>query len=234
MGQAFPILSNCAVPRRVLEAVRDRFGDICDSAGPDAAFTFRFCALEQRYVHLDRPLAVIYRGERSNGAGYLSGIETDYEDFKATWGDSPWIEAAPLPGLDLGWNVLFHEYELVRREVGDVLPPLSPEGYLHGLAWGLPYVLDPGRREAFEELLEQHGWQRPPIAPARPRAVSTGASAWRRRRAVAAFVARRFGIMPKHANGFSFDTERGAVRFAVTTARRRAPRNPLLDPLLEA
>jgi glycosyltransferase involved in cell wall biosynthesis len=234
MGQAFPILSNCAVPRRTLERIRARFGDICDSTGPDAAFTFRLCALEQSYVHFDRPLAVIYGIERSNGAGYLSGSETDFVDFKTGWGDRPWQHAAPLPELDLGWNVLFHEYELVRRAVGDVLPPLSPEGYLEGLAWGLGYIVDPRRREAYEALLEQHGWRRSSEARARPPAISVGAAMWRRRTAVAAFVARTFGIMPKHANGFRFATEPGAVRFALRTSRRRAPRNPLLDPLLQA
>ncbi|MCW2992096.1 MAG: pglI 3 [Solirubrobacterales bacterium] len=236
MGQGFPILSNCAIPGATLEQVRGRFGSICDSTGPDAAFTFRHCALHEEYRHLDRPIAVIYGSERSNGAGYLSGRQTDYTDFRAGWGDRPWLEAAPLPGLDLGWNMLFHEYELVRRAVGDRLPPLSPEGYLHGLSRGLAHVDDPARRAGLERVLEEHGWDgagpAPPVARAAPRMHYVAWTALRR--ASARLLATAFGVDPVTANGFSFRTERAAVRFALRTSRRRVDRHPLLDTLTQS
>jgi hypothetical protein len=241
MGHAWPILSNCITPREVLVGIAERFGDICDSTGPDAAFAFRFCALEDTYLHLDRALGTIYAIYRSNGAGYMSGKVTDFEDFKQMWKDRPWLDAAPLPGLDLGWNLLFHEYELVRREVGDArFPPLSSEGYLSGLAYGLAFIEDADQRAWYEELLQSHGWQRPaapePAAPGR-----SGHPGRRRLRSRIGGVVRshawlldlawRAGAIPE-PNGFAFATEERALRFARRHQRSRTAHNALLDPLL--
>ena len=55
----------------------------------------------------------------SNGWGYLRGKETGaWADWIKLWGDRPWIDAAPIPGINLGYNVMFHEYNLVRRVAG--------------------------------------------------------------------------------------------------------------------
>jgi hypothetical protein len=240
MGHAFPILSNCAVPRPVLEKISARFGDICDSTGPDAAFTFRHCALEKSYLHLDRSLAVIHASGRSNGAGYLSGKRTDFEDFKRAWGDRPWLDAVRLPGLNLGWNMLFHEYELVRRAVGgDSFPPLSTAGYLDGLAYGLAYVEDARLRGEHEALLEAHGWRRPQAdeRATTPKRLLLGsraqAAADARRQSVVLFLASAFGIMPAHITGFTFGSERRALRFAMKCPRRCSAHHAGLDWLLE-
>jgi hypothetical protein len=243
MGQAWPILSNCAVPRAVLEKIRQGFGNICDSTGPDAAFAFRLCAVEERYTHLDRSLAVMYATSRSNGVGYLTGKATDFKDFTQTWDDRPWLDAVPLPGLNLGWNMLFHEYELVRRIVrGDTFPPLSPDGYLNGLAYGLPLIEDAAERARYQTLLEAHGWQpeprepavlQPVLAPRRRRRLPTPrrvlravAARSRARQSVVLFLASTFRVMPEHITGFTFGTERRALRFAMKCPRRDVPENP--------
>src|SRR3954452_14533855 len=173
LGQSFPILSNCVVPRATIEEIRRRFGDICDSTGPDAAFTFRLCAFEDSYLHLDRALGITYAHHRSAGHGYLSGRETDYKDFRSAFDGRPWLDAVALPHLDLGGNMLMHEYELVRREVGDRFPPLSTEGYLNGLSYGLELIADPARREAYAKALVHRGW-RPPEDPAPAPDAGTG------------------------------------------------------------
>jgi hypothetical protein len=236
MGHAFPVLSNCAVPRGVFDDIRRHFGDICDSTGPDAAFTFRFCALADSYLHLDRSLGVVYANDRSNGAGFLSGKTTDFVDFKQSWGDRPWLDSVPLPGLDLGWNMLFHEYELVRQATGDQLPPLSRSGYLDGLAYGLRYIEDGPRREAMTELLEAQGWR-----PSEETG-EVGTTMKQRLRRRVGRVVRRYPPLLRLAsaarlvpepNGFTFDTEEKALRFATAGGRRRTSENPLLDPLLE-
>jgi hypothetical protein len=240
MGQAFPVLSNCAVPRPLLEKIRGRFGDICDSTGPDAAFAFRQSALETSYLHLDRSLAVIHGASRSNGAGYLSGKSTDFEDFKRAWGDRAWLDAVPLAGLNLGWNMLFHEYELVRREVGgEAFPPLSKTGYLDGLAHGLGYIEDPGLRRQHEELLESHGWRKPEAgergAPAptwRVLASRARAAAVAGRQSLVLFLASTFGIMPQHITGFRFRSESQALRFALKCPRRCSAHHEYLDWLV--
>jgi hypothetical protein len=237
MAQSFPILSNCAVPRAVVEKVRSRFGDICDSTGPDAAFTFRFCALESSYMHLDRALSVIYATPRSNGAGYLSGKATDFQDFVSAWGDRPWLDAVPLAGLNLGWNMLFHEYELVRQALGhDGFPPLSQQGYLDGLAWGLAMVEDPGQRERHTALLESHGWQRPledeepPPGPERTRTVlRRTVAALARRPSMTLLLATALRVKPEHITGFSFRSERRALRFAIRLPRQRVAHHQYLD-----
>jgi hypothetical protein len=250
MGQAFPILSNCVVPRAATHRIVERFGSICDSTGPDAAFTFRFCATAGSYLHLDRSLGVTYALDRSNGAGFLSGKATDFEDWKRRWGDDPWLEAAPLPGLNLGWNILFHEYELARREVGDErFPPLSWKGYLDGLAWGLGHIADPGRREQEEALLKSHGWvpppeepppEEPPAPPPAPSArlplpkrawlrLAAGWDARKRELPVALLLARTLRIEPDHITGATFDDERRALWYALRLPRRRVGRHELLD-----
>jgi hypothetical protein len=232
MGHSFPILSNCAVPRQVLADIRQRFGDICNSTGPDAAFTFRFCALAESYVHLDASLSIVYATYRSNGAGYLSGNPTDYVDFRRTWGDRPWLDVVPLPGLDLGWNVLFHEYELVRREVGDPgIPPLSTQGYLHGLAHGLRYVEDGARRAELEAVLERQGWRgeaEPAGAPA-VRTLRSRVGGLRRRKSVVLFLASTLGVKPAHITGFTFPTEDEAIEFASRYPRREVAHHEGLD-----
>lgn len=237
MGQSFPILSNCAVPRQVLERIRDRFGDLCDSTGPDAAFAFRFCAVESSYMHLDRSLSVIYAMPRSAGAGYLSGKPTDFQDYVRSWGDRPWLDAVPLAGLNLGWNLLFHEYELARRAVaGHGFPPLSKEGYLQGLADGLPMVEDPDQRERHTALLESHGWQRPLHEDGTPRpaprirgALRSRLAALARRPGMVLALALVFRVMPEHITGFSFASEARALRFAMRLPRRRVAHHAYLD-----
>ena len=109
MGQAFPILSNCVVPRPVFTAIRERFGNVCDSTGPDSCFTYRFCALNERYVHFDCPTGIIYAWQRSNGLGYVRNAGGDFPAFLEAWGSRPWQDAAPIPELNLGQNLLFHE-----------------------------------------------------------------------------------------------------------------------------
>jgi hypothetical protein len=237
MGHAFPILSNCAVPRQVFADIRRRFGDICDSTGPDIAFTFRFCALAESYLHLDASLGIVYASYRSNGAGYLSGKPTDFDDFKRSWGQRPWVDAVPLPGLDLGWNLPFHEYELVRREIGgDALPPVSTEGYLRGLAHGLRYVEDESRREELRALLVQHGWRAPPepVAEHAPRTLRSRVGGLRRRKWVVVFLASALGVKPAHITGFTFRTENEAIEFANRFPRREVAYHEGLDWLQAA
>ena len=172
MGHAFPILSNCMIPRRILEKVRGRFGDFCDSSSPDTAFTYRFCAVEDRYRHLDRAPAIVHSFAYSNGLSLFRG-ETGgtWSDFAKLWGDRPWASASPIQEPSLGQNVIFHEYNLVRRAVGgERFPEIDHAGYLRELARGLVFIPDPARRAAMRALLESHGWREepPPPPPRRP------------------------------------------------------------------
>lgn len=179
MGQAFPFMSNCLVPRRVLEGIRGRFGNICNSTGPDSCFTYRFCSLDESYLHLDMTLGIVYASHRSNGNAYLRGkTDGDFGDFLKTWGDRPWLDAAPIPGLNLGQNMLFHEYVLARRAGGDALPPIDMGGYLRHLGKSLAWVEDARLRDAMRAVLEEHGWREEPApVPAAPADATAAAQA---------------------------------------------------------
>src|SRR6202012_2141730 len=104
----------------------DRFGTVCESTAPDGAFMCRFFTIgDADYLHYDRPLGILYSSRRSNGLGYLRGKGGDFADFVKMAGDGPWPDAAPVPGMNLGNNMLYREYELVRRATGDALPPFD-------------------------------------------------------------------------------------------------------------
>jgi hypothetical protein len=219
MAHVIPILSNCVVPRAVLESVASRFGSICNSTAADACFASRLVAIEHHYLHLDRALAILYAFGRSAGAGYVRGSGGDFADFQKTWGEKAWLDAAPIPGLNIGQNMLYHEYELVRRETGDSLPPVDRAAYLQHLGESLQWVEEPALRAELRGVLREHGW-RGSDAPA----VLPGVR-WRDslRQKIRTFLADRFGIRPPSVSGFVFEDETQALQCAL-----KYP-NPSLD-----
>jgi hypothetical protein len=251
LGSAFPVLSNCSVPVAVLRAVRERFGTICESAGLDSCFTFRFCALYDAYLHLDVPLGVLHASHRSVGLGYLRGAGGDFAEFMAAWDGRPWIDRAPIPGLNLGHNLLFSEYETVRAETGARLPPLQLAGYLGNLYRGLRWVVDPDARRDLLALLEQRAqdWEvdfaqvtaAPPRAPLAsyvrrltPRGIAAALS-WRlgrrfvhARPRITALLHRWLGYRPSGTAGARFAEDALAVEHALTFPRRPTRTNVLL------
>jgi len=167
LGLALPVFANCLAPRATLERMKARFGSICDSAAPDSAFTYRLAATEDRYLYLDQAPVLAYAYRLSNGFAYFRGdTRGTYGDWVKLWGDRPWLEAAPIPGLSLGQNVMFHEYVMVQRAVGEHrFPPIDREGYLRELALGLHWIDDPARLKEMRNVLREHGWreQRRPL-----------------------------------------------------------------------
>lgn len=217
LGQTLPILSNCIVPRAVVETIVERFGTFCESTTADSCFAYRFCALFDEYLHLDRALTVLYGSHRSAAVGYLSGGGGDFADYRATWRGDAWLDAAPIPALNLGYNMLFHEYELVRREVGDRLPPLDRDGYFRDLGRGLTWVRDPQSRSQLRTLLEEHGWNG---VAARHGVPEAAVPAWRRaywllRQRATLFAGDWLHIRPRSVSGFRFRSDEHALRYAV-------------------
>lgn len=162
---AVPLLNNCVVPRSVLDHITRRFGDVCDSVAADVSFTFRFLGMYDRYLYLSRGIGVLHAFHRSHAAGFLTGNDSDLSDLRRLWGDRPWLDAAPIAGLTVGQNMLFHEYVLAQRVFGEQrYPPIDREGYLRELASAVPMVADPVRREEIRTTLEQHGWREDAVA----------------------------------------------------------------------
>lgn len=218
MGHAFPILSNCMIPRHIFEKVRGRFGDLCNSSSPDSAFTYRFCAVEERYRHLDRAPAIVYSFAYSSGLSLLRGETTggSWGDFTKLWGDRPWVPAAPIPEPSLGQNIIFHEYNLVRRAVGgERFPEIDHAGYLRELARGLAFISDTARKAKMRALLESHGWTEDPPPPRRP-------------------FYRRVLSRVRHPWGFrqkTFGSEEEAIGYLLHHPLPLAATNPLLAPM---
>jgi len=162
IDQAYPALANCMAPRNTFDRIRARFGSICDSAIPDGAFLFRLCAVDDVFHHLDRALFIVYGYAHSNGWAYLRGDESGaWADWIKLWGDRPWIDAAPIPELKLGYNVMFHEYNVVRRIAGDRFPPIDRERYLNHLGSSLTNISDEKLRSEMREILVRNGWREP-------------------------------------------------------------------------
>jgi hypothetical protein len=207
-GQALPILSNCLVPRTTLTRIAQRFGDICNSNSGDAPFICRFLALDDQFLFYDRPIGVGYAPDRSAGMGYLRGHGGDFDDYLKTWGDRKWLERAPVPGVNLGHNMLFHEYEIVREQTGDRLPPIDIEAYLRALGDALQFKTDDAEREHLKRILESHGWTGN-AEPAAPRTMRNMLGQFTRS------VLPRFRAAPKQMTGFSFRDDAEALRFAL-------------------
>lgn len=228
IDQAMPVLSNCMIPRVVLEQVRARFGNICDSATPDGAFMYRSCALQDRFHHLDRALVIVYAYGYSNGLSYFrADTSGTWGDWVKLWGSRSWLDAAPIPGLNLGQNVLFHEYNLVQRAVGEALfPQIDTEGYLRELARGLMFIEDPILNAQMRAVLEEHGWRDdvPLPPPARrplhrrilgppTRQVRLRVRRWKQR------LARRFTARPLDASTSMFASDDEAVQYLLEHLR---------------
>jgi hypothetical protein len=203
LGQTFPILSNSLVPRAVLEKIRERFGVICSGDGPDVNFGFRFAAIADHSLHLDRALSILRATQVSNGLSYLSGGATDVA-----------VEHAPIAGLRLGNNILYGEYETVRRAAPDRVPPLDRNGYLEDLARGLALVRDDAARAELIGVLRSHGW-RGTYAPKRRVRALRGAA-----KRIVQHGAALLGVHIQRWSGFRHRSDAGAVRYAIEHPRR--------------
>jgi hypothetical protein len=215
IAHALPILSNCLVPRAVLTAIAGRFGSVCNSTAADAAFLSRFLTVAERQLHHDRPPSIAYAPHRSAGLGYLRGGGGDFRDYLDRFEGKSWLHAAPVPGVNLGQNMLYHEYELVRRETG-ALPPLDRAAVLADLGFHLRWIDDPTLRAELAGILRDHGWTGPEPGP-------LPVTPWRAKLSVKLQQARMrwLGHVPSMITGFSFPDDEAALRDGV-----RYPRAP--------
>lgn len=211
-----PVLSNCLVPREVLEGIAARFGSICRGAGPDSVFLARYLSSYERYLHFDRAIHIMTASERSTGLGYLRGAGGDYADYRKTIGDGPWLPLAPVPGIDIGYNLLFHDYEAVRREGAEGLPPVDRAGALEALAEDLRWVADSERRAELVRILRGKGWE-----GAEPEPFGARSARWILFERLVLLGARWFGKVPAAVTGFAFPDDSAALAHALKFPRPR-------------
>lgn len=221
-----PMLSNCLVPRPVFDEMAARFGSICRGAGPDSIFLARYLASFDTYLHFDCAIQVLTGSERSAGLGYMRGTGGDYADFRKTVGSGPWLPSAPVPGVDLGFNLLFHDYETVCREAPGRLPPVDRAGALEALAEDLRWVADLEKRAELTRILRRRGWTGAEPAPFGRR------SALRMLlERLALLGARWFGTVPSMINGLAFPDDAAALDHALRYPRRRQAKAGHLTPV---
>ena len=159
MGKAFRFVE-LPDPAPVLGGIRERSGDICNPRRN--CFTYRFCALNERYFtstgrrHHPRQSPQqrleVLRGERTA----ISLI------FSRPGATGPGSMPRP-PGINLGQNMLYHEYELVR---GDARRPHSRNRQgrtCEKLAAGWRGSKTRGER-SMRATLESTGWREEPNA----------------------------------------------------------------------
>jgi hypothetical protein len=205
-----PRMLNCAVPREVISAVRERFGSVFASISPDYCFAFRCLETVDAILFYDATCLVHYALDRSHGFSYARGVDTsDRVSFARDLAGVAMNASTPLPDVDVISNAMFNEYFFVLAEPASRrLRPPSRDHYLEALAGGIRWIEDPGVRAEVEQRLADEGWR---WRGARGRT-------WLRRRAeLARFFLRRPATFTRRALGAWRSTPpgRAAVRRAV-------------------
>jgi hypothetical protein len=126
-----PRMLNCVAPREVMEAVRDRFGEVFGSVSPDFCFAYRALYLTDRLCFWDAPPVLHYGRTDSNGWSFARGVPSDASrDFLREL-EEPFNGRAPLPQIPTPGNAVVHEYCRAREETGsEKFPPVNRDRYL--------------------------------------------------------------------------------------------------------
>ena len=127
-----PRMMNCIVPRGHFAELEQRFGAVFGSISPDFCFCYRSLATVDSILYFDKALLIQYALDRSQGASYARGEETqDRVDFAGQLGTTEMNYAAPVPAFQTIRNAIFHEYAFVKAESGSPLfPEIDPRAYM--------------------------------------------------------------------------------------------------------
>jgi len=241
-----PRLLNCVVPRTTLEAIRGRFGTICDSIAPDWNFCYRALALIDSLLFYDRSVLIHYATGQSNGESQSRNVMTSaFRDFLANLGSRQLNFATPIPEVVTVWNAIINEYCAVKQATGSSkFPELDLQKYMGALAVGVGWIEDPEKRARSRAILVAHGWQEcagndalnsnalMPSASLSWRVCRSMGKVWRRTVLLAKGRAIQpvwiflsaFGVHPPDENEFVFSSTEDAMSYA-----QRFPRLPNKD-----
>lgn len=150
-----PRMLNCLVPRTVLEAIKERFGNFFASIAPDWNFTYRCLEVVDSLLFCDTAALVHYAQHRSNGQSAHFGIINEaYAKFLDDLGNVPVNFAAPFPEIVTVWNAIISEYCHVRDVTrSPKFPALDMDKYIQALAVGIDAIKDPERQQNMRDLL---------------------------------------------------------------------------------
>jgi hypothetical protein len=229
-----PRLMNCAVPRRVLQAVQARYGSICRSLSPDYAFGYRCLGLEDTITFYDRSLVIFNAHARSNGTSMSRGVASpDSADFAASHGGTLALTATPAPGVVLGTNAMIHEYCLAKAATpGERFPDLDLACYLQSLQEQVE-CMDPSEvKQGMKELLRSESQRLlgSELVESKSKSAHSlelglhrrnGWLTWLKQllkspatKSAWFFLANRFGIKPPNYIDFEFRSREQAMEFA--------------------
>jgi hypothetical protein len=155
-----PRMLNCIAPVETLAQLERRFHSVFASVSPDYAFAYRLLATVDGVQYYDASPLIHYALDRSNGASLARGIASkDSLDFIANVENATTNAAAPVPAFRTATNPIFHEYGVVRAEVGGArLPQVDRFQYLGMMDFDCRQLRDPSLARAMSSLLRAQGW----------------------------------------------------------------------------
>lgn len=153
-----PRMLNCIAPVQALAQLERRFHSVFASVSPDYAFAYRLLATVDSVLYDDASPLIHYALDRSNGASFARGVASkDSLDFIANVENATTNAAAPIPAFRTASNPIFHEYGVVRAEVGG-LPAVDRFQYLGMMDFDCRQLRDPALKRAMSSLLRAQGW----------------------------------------------------------------------------
>jgi glycosyltransferase involved in cell wall biosynthesis len=208
---AVPRMLNCLVPRRVLEAIRRRFGNFFASISPDWNFAYRALEREDSILFYDKASMVHYAQNLSNGQSAHYGIKNEaYNTFMRDVAGQPFNKGAPIPEIVTIWNGVISEYCQVKDQTRSYkFREVDLGNYLHVLAWGVEQIRDPDRREEMRRHLAAHGWQ-PATAGLQPPVDSTSS------------IGESLADTEFSVNAVKFEDPKRALQYALNCPRARS------------
>ena len=232
LTSAVPRMLNSVVPTLVVEAVRQRFGTVFDSASPDFCFAFRCLEVVDQILFFDQA-ALIHRAlDRSNGQSVARGVPSeDGLDYVRGLGESNRNSAAPIPEFETLTNAIVHEYCLARDEARtERFPEIDRSCYLAAIADDVKRMENPDLAARTLAQLKAHGW-----APEAAASRRTGPPLLRRvaervRRSAPVSTASRWtwralsraDIRPPASVAFRFRSTEAALEYEQSVGTRRA------------
>ena len=236
--QFTPKMTNCIIPRAVLQAVRARYGDYCNSITADICFGYRCLSLVDSVLFYDRALYVQYGENRSNAKSQERGIHNqDTKDFLANLQKQQtalnW--AAPIPEATVVGNQTLHEYCVLQKENGtDLFPDVNMPAYLDMLARDTSFLQGEEAKRAMTEILARHGKSVPDAPAYRPGHLEAVKHAFRSAPTKPFWLAlaRSRGVGLPGGHVFLFPTSQEALDCALHYARRKSPTTYHIDDLL--
>lgn len=174
LHHGLPRMLNCIVPRRVLEVIHRRFGNVFTSIAPDFNFCFRCLDLEDSILYYDKSLLFHYGQDRSNGGCAVRGESSpDTVDFEENLPVDNSIRnyATPIPSLITATNAVLNEYLIYKQETGSSrFTDVDLHKYLQANAGEVAEIQNPQLRAEMHALLVKHGFGKDPNGvPDRPR-----------------------------------------------------------------